>query len=568
MILRFHFLALIFIAILVVLTYWNLPNTFFQQDEWEILADSIYHQSKGWIGIVQSSFPPDAISHFNPLARIYAWFTFLLFYTNFTPHAWLSISLHTLNAFLLYYFVCIWLNNRKIAFIAALFFGVNSIPSQAVTWVAAANSYEIPMALILLSLIFFYRFTVQKDNSRKNLIISLTILLISFLFHENGIFLFLFYPVMFFLFAKSEWKKLLPTFSYGMLFCIFAFAFIRIPFFFGLTMSLPDIENFSHPPISVYPYRLLSIGLKSLAGSLIPEKTLIDISEQVVKLAYPQFLTPDLVPNPFIAQSIVFDLVSYTITILIILVIFLLIRFQREKKNSEALIWSLIFVPLSVLPYAFVLGKAGYASIFEPKFLYVPSIGTSVLLAVFAYWLFVRSKRSKLLTALILFCLVFYVFFHVYQVKSKVNELEKTGMQRKAFLTSINSSYPNLPQKVVFFTKSDTAYYGMVDNEKILPLQYGFGRMLMVWYQKDERFPGCLYEGRFLLNLLEEGYRFCEGRGFGYFRNYDKLVASVRANKIKPEEIIGYSWQRQKEKFTDITQNLRSKIKQDIEKEQ
>ena len=422
------------------------------------------------------------------------------------------------------------------------------------------------MALIRLSLIFFYRFTTQKDNRGRNLIISLTMLLVSLLFHENGIFLFLFYPAVFFFFAKSEWKKLLPTFSYGILITIFVFVFIRIPFLFGFIVSAPDMTDFSHPPITVYPYRLMSMGMKSFAGSFIPEKTLIAISDMVTRLAYPQFLTPDKIPNPFITQSIVFDLVSYILTILIICLLILFIRVIQGKKILGAYIWALIFIPMSLSPYIFVLGKAGFASIIESKFFYIGNIGVSILVGIIVYAALLKLSRHKTLKVIVYLLFAVYLLSHVYAIKKHLGGLEKVSTQRKMFLTKVQSSYPHLPQKVVFFTQSDSAYYGMPDNEKMLPVQIGFGRILIIWYQKTERFPGCLYEGRFLLNILEEGYRFCEGRGFGYFRDYDKLVAAVRANDIKPEEIIAYSWEKRRENFTDITEKVRNILKQDIER--
>ena len=552
--------------LIILLTYWDLPKTFFQQDEWESLAVSIYYQSKGWLGIVQSIFPPDAISHFNPLARVYAWFTFWLFNTNFTPYAWLSIGMHTLNALLLYYFVNIRLNNRKIALISALFFGVNSIPSQAVTWVAAINSYEIPMALILLSLIFFHKLITQKNNRRRNLIASLIMLFLSLMFHENGMFLFFFYPATFFFIAKSEWKKLMQTFLPGIIICLLAFAFIRIPFFFGLTTPLSNMTYISHPPITVYPYRLISMGMKSFAASLVPEKTLIDISDKMVHLAYPQFLTLDKIPNPFITQSIVLDLVSYLLTFLIVCLFILFIKVIREKKVSEAFVWALLFIPASLSPYVLVLGNAGYASIIESKFFYIGSIGVSILIGIIVYSILLKFEGRKVLQITVYLLFGLYLFSHVHAIKMNLNNLEEVSSIRKMLLMQVQSSYPDLPDKVVFFTKSDTAYYGMPSEEKILPLQIGFGRMLMVWYQRNERFPGCLYKGQFLLSPLAQEYRFCNGRGFGNFRNYDKLIASIQEFGIKPEEVIAYSWEGQKEKFIDITKEIRGKIKQDVER--
>lgn len=548
---------------IILLAYWDLPKTFFQQDEWWSLAGNIYYQSLGITGIIFSFFPGDAIAHFNPLAKAYAWVTYLLFYTDFKLYAWLSIVLHVFNALLLYHFILFWLRNRKIAFIASLFFAVNSIPSQAVTWVAAANSYEVPLAFILISLIFFHRFLEKEEHRKLNIILSLLIFFISLLFHENGIFLFLFYPIIFFLYAKSQVKKLLPTFSYGILIFMFIFFLIRIPFFFGLSVSLPLVTDVSHPPVTVYPYRLISIAMKSFAGSIFPEKTLIGISEGLVRIAYPQFITSDKVPNPFIAQSIVFDLILYVLTVLIICVIVLSMKLTKDKKIKDALFWSLIFVPASLLPYAFVLGKAGYASILEPKFLYVGSIGTSILIAIIVYLLLMKFSRQKMLRVFILLLFALYILSHISAVRMQIDNLEEIASERKKILNAIKTSYKKLPQKVIFYTQSDTAYYGMPDNEKILPMQVGFGKMLMIWYQKDERFPGCLYEGQFLLNLLEEGYRFCEGRGFGYFRDYGKLAQAIKTNYINSESIIAYSWNGNTKKFIDITQQIRNNFKKE-----
>lgn len=556
---RFHLFALIFIALLVIFTYWSLPSTFFQQDEWQTLASNIYYISKGITGVIESFLPTSPLSHFNPFARVFSWFEYMFYKTNFTLYAWQSISLHILNAGLLYYFIFFWFKSKKIAIISALFFGVNSIPNQAVTWVAAANSYEIPVTFILLSLIFFQRFLTYKKHQRINIFLSLTTLFISLLFHEIGIFLFLFYPVIFFLNADLQRKKMSRFFSYSLALFMFVFFLIRLPFFFGFITSLPEATDISRPPIIVYPYRIISIAMKSFAGSLIPEKSLISISEGVTRLAYPQFITPDNLPNPFIAQSIVFDLVSYALTFFIICIMIMFLRFIPDKNMKKILIWTLFFIPTSLIPYGFVLGKAGYASILEPKFFYVSSIGVSILVAIISYSL--RFSKKKILKVTVFILLSLYLLYHMYAIRTYLSDLVEIGEQRKAFLTNIKSSYEKLPQNVVFFTQSDTAYYGMPDNEKILPVQIGFGKMLMIWYQQEEKFPACLYENNFLLPLLAQGYKECEGRGFGYFRDYEKLEKSVWENSINPEEIIAYSWEGSSKTFKDITVEIRMIIK-------
>lgn len=561
---RFHLFALIVIALSVVFTYQGLPNTFFQQDEWQTLSFTTYYHSKGISGIIESFLPIDAISHFSPLATVFAWYEYIFYYANFSFYAWQSIILHIINSFLLYCLVFSWFRRRSIAFMAALFFGVNSVSHQAITWVAATNSYEVPTAFILISLIFFHKFLVRQNNEQKNLVISLFFLFISLMFHENGVFLFLFYPTIFFLFRNQRHAKLSKSFfTFSIVLTISIFILIRAPFFFGISASEPSATDISHPPITVYPYRLLSNALKSFAGSFIPEKTLITISEKIVRLAYPQFITPDHVPNPFITQSIVFDLVSYILTVFIVCIIVFFMRLIREKNIAEGLIWSLIFIPMGLLPYGFVLGKAGYASIMDSKFYYISGIGISILIALVVFSLLQKLSARKILVVSLSFLFSLYVLSQSYATKMYVHNLEKISVQRKNFLTTIKSSYKKLPQKVIFFTQSDTAYYGMPDNEKTLPVQVGFGKMLMLWYQKNEHFPGCFYENNFLLGLLTQGYHYCDGRGFGYFRQYDRLFVALGEYHLSPDVVIAYNLNSKKSEFSDITSEIRMKIEAD-----
>ena len=137
-------------------------------------------------------------------------------------------------------------------------------------------------------------------------------------------------------------------------------------------------------------------------------------------------------------------------------------------------------------------------------------------------------------------------------------------MRRKAFVNTITSAYKTLPQRVVFYVQSDTAYYGMPDNEKILPVQVGFGKILMIMYQKDEHFPGCLYEGQFLLAPLEVGYRYCDGRGFGFVRTYESLLQILKENKLDAANVIAYSWNGKTKQFVNMTDAIQTRVAQDI----
>lgn len=555
---------IIFFSVLIVFSYWKLPNTFFQQDEWQQLASLIYYSNKGLPGIVESFLPVNALSHFNPLARAFLWYEFIFYYTNFSFYAWHTIILHIINTLLLCYFILSWIKKKILAVIVALLFAVNRIPNQAITWVTGAESYEIPAMFILISLIFFQRFVHQQQHQKRNLFLSLTALFISLLFHENGLFLFLFYPAIILIRPYHTRAKLMPYLIRGIGILVVIYFLIRIPFFFGFLSSEPQPTDISQPPLTVYPYRFLSIILKSFAGNIFAEKTLITISEKVVLFSYPQFLDNGNIPNPYISQSIVFDLVSYVLTVGIVFVIVLFIKLNREKKFLESYVWSLIYIPLSLLPYGLVLGKAGYASILDSKFYYVSSIGLAILAGIIFYSLLEKFRQSKLLAICVLVLLGIVLLKNVYAVRNNVDDLVAIGTQRKNFLTNIKFSYPKLPQYVIFFTESDKAYYGMPPEEKILPVQVGFGRMLLTWYQNSEKFPMCFYDGVFLRYILAQGYRDCSGRGFGYFRDYGKLVEAIESNSFNIEHVIAYSWSGERKLFSDITESIKAKLRLDL----
>ena len=558
-------IVILIFSLLIVFSYWKLPNTFFQQDEWQQLISLTYYASKGIPGIIESFLPLDPVSHFNPLARAFVWYEYIFYYTNFSFYAWQSIILHIINTLLLYYFVHSWFKRKVLSIVSALVFAVNRIPNQAITWVAGAESYEIPALFILLSLIFFQRFVDQQNYGRRNLFLSLASLLISLLFHENGLFLFLFYPAIILIKPYQIRKKLLPLLVRGIGLLIIIYFSVRIPFFFGFLSPEPQPTDTSRPSVAVYPTRFISITLKSFAGNIFAEKTLITLSEQMVRLSYPQFLESDNIPNPYITQSIVFDLVSYILTLCIVCVIILLLKIIRVRELLDGYFWSLLYVPISLLPYGLVLGRAGFASISDSKFYYISSIGIAILFGIIFFTLLTKFRRSKVLVVCIFLFFGIFLLRNIFSIKILLEDLEAIGVQRKKFLTTIKASYAKLPQKVIFFTESDTAYYGMPEEEKILPVQVGFGRMLMFWYQESEKFPMCFYDGIFLRYILAQGYRECGGRGFGYFRKYPDLLDTVKTNVALLDNVVSFSWNGRHWQFIDTTKIVKEKLREDLD---
>lgn len=555
------------IVLAVLISFRNLTHTFFQQDEWQYFGSSIYALLSS-NPVANVTLPLQGqLTHFFPLATLLFLFEYLVFKTNFLPYSIVGLSFHIANSLLVYYLLLLCTKKRIVAWGSAILFSVNSLAYQPITWVAAGIG-TLPGTFFLL-LFFFCLLRFNQTKRSVMLIYGFFCVLTSILFKETSLFVFLFLPLV--------W--LVAIFVYRRSFKIprfWLFSFVALGFFYALLRlfllitpirsAQPEVGDVRTASIETYVYRTITIPLKAFPQSIIPFPVLRFVSNALVHLGYPKFIASDGVANPYFVESIVFDLTCYLGSALLLLLSFYVYRKLRKQEPPLANVFvaSVFFIGTGALPYIFIPGKAGFFSIFEPRDLYVVGIGSSVWVALILYslgsWLKLAQRRTLIFVLLI----SLIALFHSFSIQQDIRKLVEVGTTRKHLLTTIERAYTKLPQKVVFYTQSDRSYYGLPEEERILPVQSGFGRMLMVWYQDKEGFPGCLYEQQFLHDLIAEGYRFCSGRGFGYARKYETLLQIMRDNKISGVNVIGYSWNGKTQEFRDITVVLREKTDTDL----
>lgn len=567
LLLRKIFLPLV-ILLTIILTYWDLPKTFFQQDEWWGFGGYLYYEGSGGLMSVLANFVLSLSKvHFNPLTNLISYIQFKLFLLNFAPYAYSAIVNQIVNSFLVWYLFYLILKNKNLSFLIALLFGVFSISHQGVTWASANLSVQGALLFSLFSLIFFVKF-IHKQNI-KFVYISLFSLLIALLFKETAFSLFLFFPFLFFLLKgkkKINLKSFAPLFIFGILYVIMRLIFIKIapPLIVGQNQLIEG------PSINTLIFRILEVPFRIIPQTIFPQLQIISWSNNLVNFAYPQYVLSDGFPNPYISQTIVFDLACYIFSALIlVLLIFSWFIFKKYKNYNlqKGILFGIVFIIISGIPLLLIPGKAGFNPIFEPRHLYLSNVGSSALIVLFLYSLsilLVRSEKKTIILTIVFLVPIFVL--NIGNIRSDIVKLEKMGSLRKYFLKEISSKYPNPSEKMIIYTESDTAYYGLPENEKILPVQIGFGRMIGIWYAVDGKLPSCFFKDQNFYDILKEDYIFCQGRGFGYFRNYDRLLTSVKSNKISPENVIGFSWEGKTEKFKDITADLRKKIERDFVK--
>jgi hypothetical protein len=562
-----HIFPTVIIAGVVFWAFNKLTLAFFLQDEWWTFGRIIFSEHRGILQYLEHNLLTAGKVHAVPVSAAIPFFQYKLFGVDFSGYAATSLIVHFASSITVYYFSLFLLRRNVLAMLIALLFASNSVSYQAVTWVAAINT-QIVVLFSLLCLLFFLLF-IQSQPTGKFLFVSFIFLLLALLSNESAFTLFIILPTFWFVLNQQPRKEvihklILPLFLLGLLYLGF-----RIPLWFiAKPIVLGETQLLTQPTLDVFLFRLVALPFRILAQSILPESIHLNLSDFIIRFGYPQFITSDNVSNPFIRESIVYDLVSLITAILLLMLLLLSYLYFRKRNNKQIYQSITIALSLTILSgtmLVFIPGRAGFVSLFEPKHLYLANAGSSMLIVLVIYAIAsIIGKKKGTAIALLLF--IPLLLLHVFKIQSDINKLIDVGNLRKSFLTKVKKNHPNLTNPTVFYLKSDKVYYGMPVTETNLPIQSGFGRMIMIWYQKQEQFPGCLYADLFLHDLIAQGYRECGGRGFGYYRSYDKLVESIKSNGIPTENVIAYSWISNEQKFTDITYQIQQQLINEFKK--
>lgn len=512
-----------------LITFGALPSSFFQQDEWAIFGNFLYWQKAG-LSWFDRFFFYGGVTHLIPFANIFSYFQFRLFGLTFAPYALTSIAFHIVNAFLVAILVRQLKGNKTVGILSGLFFLTNPTTHQAVTWIAAAPGTVISVTFTLATFIFFLR---------KQTILSVLCFIAALGFKESSVFLFLYLPALWILTLRgskrSSWFGIVAVVLLGLF-----YLGVRLVFrVFG--PQIPAVaQSFSQPPLPVYAYRLIAYPLKALSQSIFPQEIIISISNAMMKLTYP-WLTSGSVPDPYVAQSVGSDIVSYALSLMGLGVLFF-------ARKSSLLFLSIIFVAMSVFPLIVIPGKAGYISLFDGRHLYMTSIGVSIMLATVVILV---VKKFSLLRWATVGIVATYLLYSAWYIHTAIAKQVTIAQTRKAILEKITAWYPKLPQKALVVTQSDKAYYGLPPEETILPFQSGFGNTLLVWYDmRGENLPVCFFEHKFLYELTSEDYKECEGRGFGYFRMPEDIQTIVSMHKFERSDVLFFSYSYKDDSFS------------------
>jgi hypothetical protein len=540
-------LLLALIVIVTFFVYIPLLRAFFQQDEWAAFGFLASLKDTG--EILKYIFALTS-GHYNPLSSLSAFLVFSAFGLHYESYLLLSITLHIVVVLLVFKFASALFRNSILALYVAAFFALNANHEQATSWVLADIPSHGATILGLLSLIMFQQFL--EDPKKRYVFFSLIFLILSLFFKEITLGFFIILPFMYYFYAKKTFKNNLRYI--GIILLVF-FILILLKLFLQTT----SFNNFGiqQTPRQLV-FNILTFPINGISQSLINYRTLLEFGNTILPyLPIPKSISgyPGTYPYVLFIEKRLMILINTAILVIIAGVLVYVTRNKKYSRYTHIALFGLLFAGINSAVYAFSPGRTGIITLMDSRNLYLPSIGVA-LATISLLYVLVKNNHK-----LLLIILLPYLFFNTLLMKQHFSILIDMGGIRKQILNQIKHEYPDLPKKTIIYTDSDSSYYGLPPNQKILPFQSGFGQTLLVWYSKNENWPRKFYQNYYLWGITEQGYMESESRGFGYFRDIEELKKILKKYNLNAENVISFSWNSQNQVLKNITSEVQQTLK-------
>lgn len=541
------FLCLLIVAIL----YSPVFRGFFQQDEWLAFNRHILLEGAGLFPFLANIFSPK-IAHLTPLNVLVINFLYSVFRLNYLPYALVSVGLHLLTVVLVFRLASLIFKDQKYGLIVGSLFGLMAAGFQATAWVLADTSVHWSTIFGLLSLISFFLFLEKEKN--ELFFWSLIFLFVSLLFKEVTVGLFFLLPLAFFLFSG---KGLARKKKYPIITLTFAalYIFLRAAIFFQPALKSENLAMYQSTSRIKQVYNFATLPLKSVSQTFLPSGQLRVLAELAANL-YPDILkpppdTPDY--EVFILERVM-EASHYFILLVFAFIVFSVWRRQGKDRLKKIQVFGLLWIIVNSFIFVLSPERQGIIFLIDSRNLYFISIGTAILMT--SLITSIVKKDIKKVFALAIPILLLNVFW----LNKELSQVSKAGHVRKRILEKIKNEHPDLPEKVIFYTESDSSFYGLPASERILPFQSGLGQTLLVWYKDTGQLPKEFFQDRFLWEISEQGYKEVGGRGFGYFRDFALLAHKLEENNLDTSSIIAYRYDSVARGVEDMSDGIRGRL--------
>lgn len=575
-----NLLVLVGLSIIIFFSYSSLFNSYFESDEWFYFTYYYPLTQEPYgaiIAVISTIIDSDYISggqHVVPFASLIYFLNTKILGLNFVFYVFMSLLLHSINSFLVFLFIKALFNRKKIliqnlfAILGATFFAISSIPMHAITWAGFYGQNVLSVTFFLLCVLCFeVAFNREKI---KFIYFSLFFLILALFTKESTFFLFLLLPLMVILEKRAFSLRLLGKFF-----------IIAVTIFAVFRFLIPNINTFSDMIVDSYLstgsvektitinklkdeiiFRTLTFPIK-ITGSLFvpPENAMLSA----------QILAPVIVPVPpggdqittsaFINYSGPSTVIYLVSLVVIFFTIASTIKLIRKKKSDDAkvlIVGFLIMIlgALPLVPIILTFPTWGYATFFESRHLYNPSVGAAIIFPFILFGLsnFV-SKIIKTRNVIIIVALFFTVWliYNTYAFNKSIKVFAQNyGKDRREIVKQLKDFMPELSQRTVFYFEKD----GKAPFAS-LPFFTSVPQALTVVYYKESSLPKSFYN-KPLFSGEPEGYQFSENRGFGFYITKQKLMEDLYMKKFELRDIYGFYYYGEEARIESITNRIRN----------
>ncbi len=535
-------IPILLLVVVVLILYWRLPGSFFEQDEWHTFSFYNYLLSLSSHDFWRNVFSGGSVTHFTPLSLLFKFNIYRHWGLTTAPYFMASMAGHIFNSLAVYFLIYRLSKNRFASFLGALFFVVNSSHHQAVTWIGTFEGTQWSLFFGIISFIFLtYYF---EKRSFRFFVVSLTSFVIGLLFKETIIF---FIPLFVFYFYSNKIKNFPKKEVILAVFVFVVYGLLRLTDFssgtsvVGMSSAINvSKDSFVHTII----YNFLTAPVKVFAQDLLPNDLLISLSRSFAN-NHPDFSFHFAKPWQFL-EIIAYDLLTFTLGLSVLLAS---IWVYIKSKKSKYFALAIMGIILSTIPALLV--RKFYTHL-DSRFLYP----TTFMFAIAISFWYMSTKKRLLFAVIFSFLIIGHTFF----LLKTINDAVYLGELRKNILGFVVDNYPTLGKNTVIYTDSNLKYWNL--PVEILPFQSGVGNMLLVTYSQRQKIPVSFYKDFFLWEITEEGYRKIDDFGFGYYYDFEKMKSDYSNHYFTASDVIAFRWDGEKFAIKDVSDEIRLKLEE------
>lgn len=361
-----------YIFFITVIVFFNtLFFEFVWDDNYQIITNYDIRTLEGLLKLIFSPIP-SMPNYYRPTFIISLYMDYGLWGLNPLGYHLTNLILSILNNILIFFISSMIFKNNRIGFITAIIFAIHPTHAEPVAYISARNEL-ICTFFLFLSLIFYLKFRLGTKKS-LTIILSTVFYFFSLLSKENAVIM----PLLIFLYELSFHKNDINK-SFKFLF----FFVLATLIYFLLRLKFTTLSE--NAPLI---HRLLTF----------PKIFVYDLFLLFFPFFHKTFYQVDIINN-------FFD--KYFLFYLLFLIIFLsgsLIISKYDKRLFFCLKWVFItLIPVSTLITLI------YPTLIAERYLYLPSVGFSMFLAVIFNDIYDLSYKKKPFLKIVLKYLFFVV---------------------------------------------------------------------------------------------------------------------------------------------------------------